>query len=130
MPFVITFDGRSFNTDDLTIDEVAVVERETNLSWLVVNPAETAMGWRAIVKAFLCREESAETVAKRLAKVKVKEAMNTVKWVEDDLPDVYEDGIPKAETAAPSIDGSSGPTDDSAGPRVSQDSRHSVTSSS
>jgi hypothetical protein len=99
--FEVTIEGETFRTDDLSLDEAIMVEKATGTSWLYINPLRSAGDCRAVMVAFLSRSRSkadAEaTVARLFGGPKgMKAAIDAVKTVEEDLPDEYEDGLPKA----------------------------------
>lgn len=98
MPFVVTGPGgEKFNTDDLTIGEAEAIEAATDESWLYINPFRSAKHCRAILVAFLSRTVSPAEAEAAVKGVSVKAALDGVERVDDDLPEVFEDGLPKAE---------------------------------
>ena len=135
MPFLFTLDGKEFNSDDLTVDDAVQIEQLMDKSWLDINPILHGAAFRAMGIVFLTPHLGKDKATEYMGKLKIIETMDHVRWVgEDDLPDVYEDGIPKAapkvEEDGTSTAGSSGPTTDSVGLPASPDSKQSVTSSS
>ncbi len=93
----ITLDGKSFTTDDLTLGEAEQVEKATGESWLTMNPLRSALHCKAIIVAYLSRDHTPEEADAIATALTVKQATEAVEVVEDDLPDEYEDGIPKEE---------------------------------
>jgi hypothetical protein len=115
MPFQVTFGDQSWRTDDLTLDEAIGIEKITNHSWMQINPFVSAEDCKAIMVAFLSREMDPSAAETKVGSLSLREALNSVEIVKDDLPDLYQDGIPKAG-AGPSTAGSSGEPDGSDGP--------------
>jgi len=99
MPFKLTVDGDSFIHYDLTLDEAIAVEKETETSWRFIDPLRSASHCKAMLRALLARTRPDDVVEKILGDLTLKTALACVEWVEEDLPTVYEDGIPKAEGA-------------------------------
>lgn len=96
MAFEITIEGEAYRTDDLTLDEAVAVEKATGTSWLYINPLRSAADCRALMVAFLCRTRSKGDAEAIVQKLGMRQAIDAVKRVEQDLPDEYEDGLPKA----------------------------------
>lgn len=97
MPFVISFDGREFSTDDLTLDEAETIEQALGITWFEMNPSRSAGQCRAIMAVFLARTSDETEAAKRAAQITVGQARKMVRWEKEDLPHTYEDGLPKVE---------------------------------
>lgn len=135
MPFVFTLDGKEFNSDDLTVDDAVQIEQLMDKSWLDINPILHGAAFRAMGIVFLSKHMDKKAAESYMGKLRIKDTMDHVRWVEeDDLPDVYEDGIPKASPTVAadgtSTAGSAGHTSSSDGLPASPVSRQSVTSSS
>lgn len=97
MPFRVTVEGESFVVDDLTLDEAIAIEKALDTTWAYINPLRSAEHCRAIMQAFLARTRSVEEAAKIVGGMSIKAATEAVEHVpEDDLPDEFEDGLPKA----------------------------------
>ena len=99
MAWKIEVDGKTFRTDDLTLDEALLVEEATGLTWTALNPLRSAKDCRAVVRAFLLRshgEAEAEAILKKLKASAIVESINVA---DDDLPDSYADGLPNPEGA-------------------------------
>lgn len=101
MAFKITVDGQEFRTDDLTLDEAVAVEKATGTSWLYLNPLRSGEQCRAMMVAFLSRSRPPAAAEAFVGALGIREAIASVTKVDEDLPDEYEDGLPKA-AAAPS----------------------------
>jgi hypothetical protein len=99
VPFEITIDGHVYRTDDLTIEEAVALEEECDKTWLQLNPVRSAKEFQATAALFLRRTRTPEVAAKEAAAMKVKIAQENIRWVGDDLPTEYVDGIPKVEGA-------------------------------
>lgn len=115
MPFEVSIGDRQWRTDDLTLDEAIGIEKTTGRSWMQINPFQSAEDCKAIMVAFLSREMDGATAATKVGTLSLKEVLDSVAVVKDDLPDQYVDGLPKEE-GGPSTTGSSGELDGSGGP--------------
>lgn len=109
MGFQVTLDGVVYRTDDLTIDEAGVLEKECGKTWLELNPIRTSIEFKATARLFLARDHDPDQVEKLLAGYTISDAMAAVVWVDDDLPRVFEEGLPKAEGEASTTTSSSSP---------------------
>ncbi len=115
MPYVISIEGGGgFNTNGLSLDEAFDIETETGRSWAHINPMVTGRDCKAILVAFLARSHGPEDAKKRVGTMSVRQVLESVRYVDDDLPEEYENGIPKAG-AEPATTGSSGVPAGSAG---------------
>lgn len=97
MPFEITIGGKAYRTDDLTIAEAEQLEDECGKTWLELNPLRSAKEYRATATAFLRRNLAPEVAAKEAAAITIKVAQEMVRWVDDNLPTEFRDGLPKEE---------------------------------
>lgn len=102
MPFQIKVGDRTYLTDDLTLDEAIAIEEATGHSWREINPLRSAKDCKAILDAFRARLGEGDPAGA----ITLRNAIDLVSYVSDDLPTLYEDGVPKAEAASPT-DGSS-----------------------
>lgn len=102
--FVVGFAGQEWRTDDLTLDEAISIEETTGASWLEINPFRSAVHAKAIIVTFLARDMDRDAAMVKVGTASISEILDGVKAVKDDLPDVYEDGLPKVEDG-PSTDG-------------------------
>ena len=100
MPFKLTVDGTDFLTDDLTLGECEVVEELTGAGWGALNPLGSAKQCRVLVQVFLTRTISAKEAEEKARGLTVRQLMRNVDWVEEDLPAVYENGIPDPKVVA------------------------------
>lgn len=105
----ITVGGKSFLTDDLTLNEAEAIEKATGESWLSLTPYRSAVHCREIMRAFLLRDHSEAEAEEILSGMTVSKALDAVEVVDDDLPEVMEDGRPKAEGAASTRGSSTAP---------------------
>lgn len=103
--------------DDLTLDEFAVIEKDLGANWVTFNPFLSSMHARATLITFLARSIGTDAATRKVGALSLKEAVACFEAVKDDLPDVYEDGIPKPE-AEPETNGSPGAPSGSDGPRA------------
>lgn len=127
MPFKITVEGESFTTLDLSIDELCEVEEVTGRTWWELNPAASARDFRAFAIVWLTRKHGKELARAKVGALNYVAALDAVEFQSDsDLPDVYENNIPK-KGGAPGTSGSSGAPADGDGPPTSPDDSPSAT---
>ena len=81
---------------DLPLETFAVIEQETGLRWVdvIVAPASTAKT-AMVVYRLACEHVGAEV--KQLTPQMLVADPPIFEQVEDDLPEVYEGGVPKSE---------------------------------
>jgi hypothetical protein len=116
VPFELVLDGRAYNTDELRLADAIELEKILGKTWLEINPLGSAEEFQAFALVCLKQDHPADQAAKMVAEMPLGAALAAARWVEPDLPAVYEDGLPKAE-AGPSTTGSSGsPDPPTAGP--------------
>jgi hypothetical protein len=96
MPFELSLNGATYRTDSLTLDEAERLETECGKTWLKLNPALSAKEFKATARVFLARDHAPADVDRLVSAMTVGTAMQAVAWVEDDLPTMFEDGLPKA----------------------------------
>ena len=107
MPFVFDAPGLPPATsDDLTLDEMVDIERETGEAWISVNPLGRADHARAVLVRLYARQHGAEEGRKRAGALTVGQTQAAVTWrAEDDRPIEHRDGVPvvdpKADTDGP-----------------------------
>lgn len=130
MPFELTLDGRVYNTHSLSLDESEQLEKECGKTWLELNPVRSSTEFRATARVFLTRDHDAADVERILANVTIQSAMAAVEWVDDDLPTVFEDGLPKAEGGPGTTMSSGSPAPPTNGLQTSLAANGSATSSS
>ena len=98
MPFEIRFEGNTWRTEDLTLDEAIRIEQKTGRSWLRINPFAYGADAAEIIAMFLVRTgEDVESARTRVGKLSLKELVGCFNVVPDDLPDTFQDGVPKVE---------------------------------
>ncbi len=121
-----TVGDKVFTLNDLTLDEAVEVERDTGETWNTMNPFRSAVHARAILRVLALRENTNEDVGA----LTVAASLDRFEYVdEDDLPDLYEDGIPKA-VDAPATNGSSGAPNATDGNPTKRDAKVDATSTS
>ena len=106
MLYKVSVDGKTWNTEDLTLDEAIAVEEETGESWLFLNPIRSAKHAKAILARFLAREHGLDAARDRVGAMSVTEVLDCVDKADaDDRPTEHRDGVPvvdpKADQAAP-----------------------------
>lgn len=123
-------DGTWHSTEDLTFEELEAIETTTDTPWIALNPYRSLACFRALVGAFAVRAGIADSdLSSWLNGLKAKDIAAAVRVNNDpdaDHPEVYEDGIPKAE-AEPSTSGSAGQQNGTAGPQRSSVAAPSAT---
>jgi len=97
VPFIITYNDEEFSTDNLSIEEAEAIETALGITWFEMNPARSAGQFKVVTAVFLARTRDETEAAKTAAAITVGEARKAVRWEKDDMPDAYEEGLPKAE---------------------------------
>lgn len=97
MPFELVLNGNAYNTDDLSLSEAVGIEKMLGKTWRELNPLASAEEFQAFATVCLRRDHSADQAAKIVAELPLGVALKAARWIDDDLPEVYEDGYPKAE---------------------------------
>lgn len=115
MAIRVSFAGDTWMVDDLTLDEFAVIEEQVGATWIGFNPFLSSRHARAALTAFLARSLGVDEAARKVGALSLKEAVACFEVTKDDLPEIYEEGLPKEE-GGPVTGGSSGVSDDSDGP--------------
>lgn len=100
MPVELTIDGKTFRTDELTLDEAAQIEKDAGTSWLSINPFQSANQCRAIIVAFLTRDVGREAAQAQAGAMTLTETLDALKAVGDDMPGEFEDGVPDPKAEA------------------------------
>ncbi len=114
MPWALNTPKGQVRLTDLSLEVLGKVEAETEVKWLdlISAPAQSipaVLGlYRAACEHTGCEPEQL-SAAEYIDKV--------LERVEDDMPDQYKDGLPKAEGET-STSGSSGAPDDTGGPQA------------
>lgn len=108
MPSVqVTVGGHRFLVEDLTLDEIVEVERETGQTWTQLNPLRSATHARAIMVRFLARDVGDDEARAQVGGMRVGDAVQAIDVVKDDRPDEFVNGAPvvdpKADAAAPAM---------------------------
>ena len=90
MPWIVKFDGDTFSSDSMTIEELEAVESFAG-SWAMLNPVRTVSSAKALLFIVLSRRGlSDEDIAERLGQVTLAEMKGAFEWVPepegDDLP--------------------------------------------
>lgn len=97
MPYEVVVEGKKYRTDDLTLDEAIAIDVETKSTWGAILPLRSASDAKAVIRAFLLRDRTPEEAEAILSTFTAGKAVQAINPVADDLPDEYEDGLPKAE---------------------------------
>lgn len=110
MAFAVNTPEGQVRLEDLPLEVLSKMEQEADVRWpiLLAAPASTALSALTVYRV-ACEHKGA-TPAELTARTIL--TGDIFVEVEDDLPDLFEDGVPKAEDGT-STDGSSG--DSSAG---------------
>ena len=118
MEFAVNTPGGQVRLTDLPLEVLDRLETETGRRWtdLILSPAYTA---KSAMKVYAAACDYSGSTPEPLTPRRLIEADgkgSIFEMVEDDLPTVFEDGIPKAGDGT-STSGSSGAPSDSGGPR-------------
>ena len=108
MPFKVTVGGQVLTTEDLTLDEIEVVEADAGESWLFVvqAPAKSAKHAKAVLSAVLRHGGMAADEAAKLAgALTLREVLDCFELVDDDRPTEHSDGVPVVDPP-PATEGS------------------------
>jgi hypothetical protein len=130
MAFVVNTPKGQVRLMDLPLEDLARIEAEAEVRYVEVlmAPASTAVVAQVVYRV-ACEHVDAvpeQLTAQRLIGDPAKNLPPVFELVDDDLPTVYEGGIPKSEDA-PATTGSSGPSSGTGGPRTSSDASPSET---
>jgi hypothetical protein len=119
MPYAVTTpQGHVVRLDDVPLEDlhrIAVANDLESWSELLITPLRH--GAAAIDLYRFCCEHTGDTPPEKLTP---KLLVGAVKYEDEDLPDAWQGGLPKAEDGT-STSGSSGAPNDSTGPRTSSD---------
>lgn len=119
MPFAVTTPGGDVvRLDDVALSDLHRIAVDAGVdTWakLLTEPLRNGAAAEAVY--VFCCELNGDTPPDKITPKLVIEAFE---WVSDDLPDTYQDGLPKAEDD-PSISGSSGAPSDTSGPPTSSE---------
>ncbi len=116
MPFEIRIDGQVYNTDNLSVAEAVELEKALGKTWRELNPLGSAEEFQAFATVCLRRDHPADQAAKIAQELPLSVALSATKWVGDDLPEIYEDGYPKAEAGPSTTTSSISPDPPTGGP--------------
>lgn len=95
MPFELEIEGHKYNTDDLSVAEAVELEKTLGKTWRELNALGSAEEFQAFAAICLRRDHSADQAVKIASELPLSVALKAARWVDDDLPDIYEDGAPK-----------------------------------
>lgn len=96
MPFQVSVGGWVLTTEDLTLDEIAVIESEVGEPWLFIvqAPAKSAKHAKAILAAVLARGMDADAANAQAGGMTMREVLAAFELVDDDRPIEHTDGVP------------------------------------
>jgi hypothetical protein len=97
MPFRVTLDGKSWLSEDLTVDETCEIEAAVEDDWwfVVTAPVKTAKHARAILTALSARTHGKAEAAKRVGAMTARQMVDAFELVDDhDRPIEWVDGLP------------------------------------
>jgi hypothetical protein len=97
--FKVTIDGKSWLTDDLTLDEAERIEQVTHTSWLHIQPFQSAAQCKAILVEFLSRDMDRNAALAKVGALTVAETDKIIEVADDDLPATFVDGMPDPNRA-------------------------------
>lgn len=125
MPFTVKVDGIVHSADDLTVAEATAIEAAVRAAgvessgWGQLNPFRSMPVAAAMLATFLVRLGRSDAEAQaEVSNLTIRTINRVFGYVEDDdLPDMFADGIPKGE-GGPATSGSAGAPSGSDGPRT------------
>lgn len=98
MPFVVTLGDKQLRLDDLAADELQVIADKHGIkSWVDIVTAPASNG---NVATELVRLAAVKLDVKAPDAITGRVILDVFDYVPDDLPDEYEEGLPKAEAEA------------------------------
>ena len=81
----VEFEGRTVTTDELTLDEIELVERVSGTPWVNINPRASLKCAKALLIVMAIRAGEAEDAAfRRLSKLNLKAIKRAFVFVEGD----------------------------------------------
>lgn len=92
MPYLFDVDGRSWTSEDYTLDEMCAAESETKVKWEYLDPTQEAEARRAMIAAYFTRTMPADEARKQAGALTGRQV--SVTTVKDDRPIESQDGIP------------------------------------
>ena len=106
MPFQVSVGGRVLTTEDLTLDEIEVIEAAAGEPWLFIvsAPAKSAKHAKAILAAVLRRGMDADAAEAAAGAMTMREVLAAFELVDDDRPVEHRDGVPVVDPP-PATDG-------------------------
>ena len=111
MAWLVNWEDRKYNTDDLTGREILALQDYLGVPWLRFRPKGDARHALAIVATFLSRDRSEKDVEKVLDTildhVTVRDLGDIIEHIDDDLPDTFTDGVPDPKAEDPGTSTSS-----------------------
>lgn len=116
MPFELELDGHTYNTDQLRLADAVELEKVLGRTWQELNPLRSAEEFQAFALICLRQDHPADQAAKIVDELPLGAALAAARWVGDDLPDAYEDGLPKVAGERSTITSSSSPEPPITGP--------------
>lgn len=95
----VTVEGRTYSIEDLTLAEANAIDQATGETWGWRNPLSSPTKAVTILELLLARTLGKEEAKAKAEAMTITEAFDAFDVVDDDLPDTFVDGIPKAEDA-------------------------------
>jgi hypothetical protein len=117
MPYAVNTPKGRVQLVDLPLDVLDKLEDETGRKWheLLLSPLYTAKSAQALYAA-CCAQNGSE--AESLTPARLLGDDSIFELVPDDMPEVYEDGMPAGKEDEASTSGSSGEPESSTGPQT------------
>jgi hypothetical protein len=106
VPWQITYNGKTYREGDLTINDSEAIEKLLGATWSEIHPLRSARHAKVVAGFVISQGEQRhyEDVVAELGAMKTNAFLALVGPEEDDLPAVWEDGVPQT-AAAPGTDG-------------------------
>ncbi len=94
---VFLHDGTTYSVGDLKLREVEVIEEIAGAKYVDLRPFSNMKHKLAYMAVFLGRDHPPEEVERIIDEITLEEVASMWDVVDDDLPEVYDNGIPLPE---------------------------------
>jgi hypothetical protein len=88
------YDDQRFHVGDLKVTEVEALEKQLGCRYVEIYPLGTMSHKVALTRMFLARSHPPDVVDKIVADLTMDQVDKMWTIEEDDLPEIYEDGLP------------------------------------
>jgi hypothetical protein len=100
-PWQFKWDGELYNEDDLTLAQMERIERRSGARWHFIDPFHSAVMAVSVMVVMIAARtsKSEEDVEKEVGAQKPDGFFSTYERVNRDVPDYFEDGLPRPAAA-------------------------------